>query len=155
MSIIIMLSKPLKKPISVLVVLHDGSGNALMLERADYSGFWQSITGSLEHNETPFIAALREVAEETSIILRPEQLNDWHKYTEFEIYPHWRHRYPANITHNREHWFSAKIPYNSNLILSEHTAAQWLPIPEAITLAFSPSNKQALHYLLTHNHLST
>lgn len=150
-----MLSKPLKNPISVLVILHDGAGNALMLERADYAGFWQSITGSLEHNETPFVAALREVAEETGIILRSEQLNDWHKHIEFEIYPHWRHRYPAGITHNREHWFSAQIPHDSHLILSEHTAAQWLPIQDAAELAFSPSNKQALQYLLTQNHLFT
>ena len=56
-------SKPTKKPVSVLVLLHDGAGHVLLLERADREGFWQSVTGSLEDGEAPVQAALREVAE--------------------------------------------------------------------------------------------
>ena len=48
-----------KRPESVLVVLHDGQGRALMLERVSPPGFWQSVTGSLEEGETPFATALR------------------------------------------------------------------------------------------------
>ena len=133
-----------KRPVSVLVVLHDGCGFALLLERADRPGFWQSVTGSLEAGETPNQAALREVAEETGIRLLPDDLHDWHYSTVYEIYPHWRHRYADGVTHNTEHLFSARIPRESPLALSEHTAYRWLPVAEAAELAFSPSNREAL-----------
>ena len=35
------------------------------MERADKTGFWQSVTGSVEGDETPLQAAIREVHEET------------------------------------------------------------------------------------------
>lgn len=136
-------TKPIKRPISVLVLLHDQDGNVLLLERADKANFWQSITGSLEHDETPFQAALREVAEETGIILQPENLRDWHYCLEYEIYEHWRHRYAEGVTHNLEHWFSAEIPAQTIVKLSqgEHVAQQWLPADLAALKVFSPSNR--------------
>ena len=135
-----------KRPESVLVVLHDGQGRALMLERVSPPGFWQSVTGSLEEGETPFATALREVAEETGILLAPEELKDWHTQNEYEIYEHWRHRYAPGVTRNTEHVFSARIPAASPVRLSEHEhrAYRWLPLAEAAHLAFSPSNREAL-----------
>ena len=135
-----------KRPESVLVVLHDGQGRALMLERVSPPGFWQSVTGSLEEGETPFATALREVAEETGILLAPEELKDWHTQNEYEIYEHWRHRYAPGVTRNTEHVFSARIPATSPVRLSEreHRAYRWLPLAEAAHLAFSPSNREAL-----------
>ena len=135
-----------KRPESVLVVLHDGQGRALMLERVSPPGFWQSVTGSLEEGETPFATALREVAEETGILLAPEELKDWHTQNEYEIYEHWRHRYAPGVTRNTEHVFSARIPAAGPVRLSvrEHRAHRWLPLAEAASLAFSPSNREAL-----------
>ena len=136
--------KPPKRPVSALVVLHDGAGNALLLERADKAGDWQSVTGSLEAGETPAQAALRETAEETGITLPPAALRDWHYSTVYEIYPHWRHRYAAGVTRNTEHLFSAVIPRNAPVHLSEHTAHIWLPLAQAAEKVFSPSNRDAL-----------
>ncbi|WP_153708316.1 dihydroneopterin triphosphate diphosphatase [Eikenella corrodens] len=135
-----------KRPESVLVVLHDGQGRALMLERVSPPGFWQSVTGSLEEGETPFATALREVAEETGILLSPEELKDWHTQNEYDIYEHWRHRYAPGVTRNTEHVFSACIPAAGPVRLSarEHRAHRWLPLAEAASLAFSPSNREAL-----------
>lgn len=135
-----------KRPESVLVVLHDGQGRALMLERVSPPGFWQSVTGSQEEGETPFATALREVAEETGILLSPEELKDWHTQNEYEIYEHWRHRYAPGVTRNTEHVFSARIPAAGPVSLSarEHRAHRWLPLAEAANLAFSPSNREAL-----------
>lgn len=141
--------KIFKQPISILVVLHDGNGNVLLLERVDRANFWQSVTGSLEIGETPFQAALREVAEETGFKLTHSQLDDCHHQVEYEIYPHWRHRYAAGITHNTEHWFRAKIDANRIPILTEHSAWQWLPIIQAAQCVFSPSNRDAILALLS------
>ena len=47
-----------KQPVSVLVVIHNLAGEILLLERADRAGFWQSVTGSLEKGENPFLGSL-------------------------------------------------------------------------------------------------
>lgn len=135
-----------KRPISVLVVLHDGNGQVLLLERADRQNFWQSVTGSVESGENIEATALREVQEETGIILSTDQLHNWHHQTVYEIYEHWRHRYPPGTTHNTEHTFSAIIPRDAVIKLSEkeHTQYRWLPIHTAAEWVFSPSNRDAI-----------
>ena len=143
--------QPLKQPVSVLVVLHDGAGQVLLLERADKADFWQSVTGSIEvEDQCLSETALREVAEETGIVLHPSQLNDWQHSIVYEIYPHWRHRYPPGVTENTEHTFSALIPRDTPIRLAEHTRYCWLPIKEAAQKVFSPSNREAILALPEH-----
>ncbi|UOO80805.1 dihydroneopterin triphosphate diphosphatase [Uruburuella testudinis] len=138
-------TKPLKQPVSVLVVLHDGTGNILLIERADRPNFWQSVTGSIEAGETLAATARREVAEETGIRLAENQLHNWQQSRQYEIYLHWRHRYPPGITQNTEHIFSACIRRDTPVRLSaEHTRYQWLAAAAAADLVFSPSNRQAI-----------
>ena len=56
----------MKIPISVLVVIYQPNRDVLLIERADRSGFWQSVTGSLDApDENLELAAKREVFEET------------------------------------------------------------------------------------------
>ena len=144
-------AKPWKQPVSVLVVLHDGNGNILLIERADRAGFWQSVTGSIEAGETLAQTALREVQEETGIALSKGQLHDWQQSRQYEIYPHWRHRYPPGITRNTEHVFSARIAPDTSIKLSkEHTAFCWLERTDAAEKVFSPSNRQAILELAEH-----
>ena len=69
-----MSGKPLKYPVSALVVLHDEDGNILLIERTAPQGFWQSVTGSLEEGERIEETAWREVWEETGIRLADGQL---------------------------------------------------------------------------------
>ena len=136
---------PPKIPISVLVLLHDNNGNVLLLNRLKPTGFWQSVTGSLDSlTETPFQAALREVAEETGIRLPENDLRDWHVQTEYEIYAHWRYRYADGVTRNTEHWFSAFISRDSPIVLSEHSEYLWLPAFQAAEKVFSPSNREMI-----------
>lgn len=62
-----------KIPESVLVVIFSDDLKVLLLERADRPGFWQSVTGSKDAaEETPHQVAVREVREETGIIVRPK-----------------------------------------------------------------------------------
>ncbi|MGA1064141.1 MAG: dihydroneopterin triphosphate diphosphatase, partial [Burkholderiaceae bacterium] len=86
--------KPTKIPISVLVVIHDGQGQVLLIERADKPGFWQSVTGSLDQeSELPVQAARRELQEETGFVCPQQDWLDWQQTQRYEIFPHWRHRY--------------------------------------------------------------
>jgi dATP pyrophosphohydrolase len=61
------LSAAFKQPVSVLVVIHTPALDVLLLERAESTGLWQSVTGSREGDEHLADTALREVAEETGI----------------------------------------------------------------------------------------
>ena len=135
-----------KKPVSVLVVIHDPALNVLLLERNAFPGFWQSVTGSQEGGESLAVTAIREVAEETGITRRPADLIDWHLSNRFEIFPQWRDRYPPGVTHNVEHVFSLCVPPGTPVALApgEHRAHRWLPWREAATACFSWTNRDAI-----------
>ncbi|AIX73434.1 MAG: dihydroneopterin triphosphate diphosphatase [Mixta calida] len=136
-----------KHPVSVLVVIYaQDTGRVLMLQRRDDPDFWQSVTGSLERGETPAEAARREVGEELAIDVAAEglTLEDCRRQIEFEIFPHFRHRYAPGVTHNTEHWFRLALPRERSIVLSEHLAWRWLDAPEAARLTKSWSNRQAI-----------
>ena len=105
----------------------------LLLERADHPGFWQSVTGSQHEGEDLRDTAIREVAEETGLDALRYELKAWNLQNVFEIYPLWRHRYAAGVTHNTEHVFGLRLPHAMPVMLSprEHLRYEWLPWREA------------------------
>ena len=135
-----------KQPISVLVVIYTSTLEVLLLERADHPGYWQSVTGSRDGDETLHETALREVAEETGLDAALFNLTDWKMQNAYEIYPHWRHRYPDGVTQNTEHVFGLQLPRRMEIKISprEHLNYQWLPYQQAAAKVFSPSNREAI-----------
>lgn len=147
-----------KQPVSVLVVIYAASSHAgtagkpvagpevLLLERADHPGYWQSVTGSCEPGEALRDTAIREVREETGLEERQYTLTDWQVQNVYEIYPHWRYRYPPDVTHNTEHVFGLQLPHPVAVQLDsrEHLNFQWLAWQEAADKVFSPSNRAAI-----------
>lgn len=139
-----------KIPISVLVVIHTPDLRVLLLERADHPGFWQSVTGSVDRADEPLAETCRrEVLEETGIDAAAHVLTDWQLQNRYEIYPHWRHRYPEGVTHNVEHVFGLTVPDAVPVTLAprEHLAFAWLPWEEAAGRCFSWSNAEAIRSL--------
>ena len=139
------MTRPNKIPISVLVVIHTPLGEVLVIERADRPGFWQSVTGSVDTIDEPLaVTARREVAEETGITTGT--LTDWHLSNVYELYPSWRNRYAAGVTHNTEHVFGLLVPQAAPVTLHprEHIHQLWLPWREAADKCFSPSNAEAV-----------
>jgi dATP pyrophosphohydrolase len=139
-----------KIPVSVLVVVHTRDLDVLLLERARGPGYWQSVTGSLDHESEPLEhAALREVMEETGIGGAGGRLTRWSVDYRFEIYARWRHRFAPGVLHNHEHLFSLALPGRAAVRLSpdEHLSFAWLPWREAAAKCFSWSNRDAIQML--------
>lgn len=139
-----------KIPESVLVVIHTAALEVLLLERADHPGFWQSVTGSKDTlDEALADTCRREVLEETGIDCAAFDLTDWQWSQRYEIYAHWRHRYPAGVTHNTEHVFGLRLParIEARLAPREHLSQAWLPWQEAADRCFSWSNAEAIRQL--------
>jgi dATP pyrophosphohydrolase len=132
-----------KQPVSVLVVIYTVDNEVLLLERADHPGYWQSVTGSREDDDSLRNTAIREVQEETGLAANLYELTDWQLQNHYEIYPHWQHRYPEGVTQNVEHVFGLQLPSRVPVTLSprEHLNYQWLPLQDAADKVFSPSNR--------------
>jgi dihydroneopterin triphosphate diphosphatase len=155
------MTKPYKIPESVLVVIHTAELDVLLIERADRTGFWQSVTGSKDApDESLLTTAIREVEEETgilvgtdrlpdrqnAIIVPQKNLRDWQLSNVYMIYHVWRQRYAPGVTHNTEHVFSLEVPRDIPVILAprEHVGHVWLPYREAADKCFSSSNAEAI-----------
>ena len=119
------------------------------MERADKAGFWQSVTGSVEGDETPLQAAIREVNEETGLDASQYDLQDWQVSNVYEIYSHWRHRYAPGVVENREHLFGLELPSVLSIKLepNEHLRYEWVDWREAAERVFSWTNIDALKRL--------
>jgi dATP pyrophosphohydrolase len=139
-----------KRPESVLVVIYTATAEVLLMQRCDVPTFWQSVTGSLREQETPFAAAKREVKEETGLDA-DEQLQDCYEQNLFVIKPPWKARYAPEVTHNIEHVFQLKLPTRQIIQLNpqEHQQYYWLSKEQALQTVTSYTNRDAiLKYVL-------
>lgn len=140
-------SPDLRRPESVLVIVHTRELDCLLLERVTPAGFWQSITGSLHWDETPAQAAAREVREETGI--DPDGLRDAAVTRRFPILPEWRSRFAPGTEENLEYLWYLELPERRPITLNpaEHRAFRWLPLDDAIEAASSWTNREGLERL--------
>lgn len=145
-----------KTPISALVLIYTTELQVLIMERADKAGFWQSVTGSLEGNETPWQAAIREVREETGLDAMQYDFEDWQVSNTYEIYQHWRHRYAPGVIENREYLFglTLPVPLPIKMAPNEHVRYEWVDWREAAKRVFSWTNVDALKRLGERHQLS-
>ncbi|MBI5462600.1 MAG: dihydroneopterin triphosphate diphosphatase [Gammaproteobacteria bacterium] len=134
-----------KRPESVLVLVYTAAGEVLMLRRRQPDDFWQSVTGSLEWDETPEQAARRELFEETGVTA-DAGLIDCHTTHHFPILPAWRARYAPDVTENVEHVFRIAFAARPaiRLDLAEHLEYRWLDRAAAADLATSHTNRDAI-----------
>jgi dATP pyrophosphohydrolase len=138
------MSQAWKRPESVLVVVYSRGGEVLLLERHQPPGWWQSVTGSLEADEMPWEAAVRELREETG--LAADGLLDLGINERFTIAPAWRARFAPGVTENLEHAFALRVaaPVEIALDSTEHLRYAWLPLQAAAERATSHTNRAAI-----------
>lgn len=147
-----------KIPRSVLVVIFTPQRQVLLIERANAqgmpSGFWQSVTGSLDFEDESFWdCAVREVREETGLdaLATGHVLTDWRLENTYDIYPSYLPRYAAGVTRNTERVFGLQIAQAVPVVLApkEHVAYQWLDWEQAALKVGSASNEMAIRRLGT------
>ncbi len=129
----------------MLVVIHTARGEVLQLRRREPADFWQSVTGSLHYGETPRQAAIREVREEAGL-LADENLTDSGIVNRYPIHPAWRAKFAPEVTENTECVFSLRLPARTAIRLdpAEHVEYRWLPRDEAVALASSRTDREAI-----------
>jgi dATP pyrophosphohydrolase len=139
--------QPYRRPESVLIAIHTDGGEFLLLERRRPSGFWQSVTGSLEWGESADSAARREVVEETGI--RQGVLVNLQWTQVYEILPAFGKVYAPGITRNLEHAFSLRLTRPLPVVLSdlEHVQYRWVSGAEAVDMVSSSTNRAVIDSL--------
>jgi dATP pyrophosphohydrolase len=140
---------PYKLPHSIQVVIYNPRLNPrcyLLLRRvAPQGGFWQTVTGSLEMNESHLAAAVREVNEETGIVCREIDLLDLHLTNVFAIAPQWRSKFAPEVTHNEEVCYALTVEQSEiRLDQTEHEAYDWVDYDTALEMLYWESSKKAL-----------
>lgn len=137
-----------RRPVSVLVVVYTAAGEVLLLRRSQPSDIWQSVTGSLQHNETHAEAARRELAEETglSCVGAGARLTFSGNSRVFTIDPRWRDRFAPGVTENVEFEWHYRLPAKSEIVMdtAEHTEYRWFSLDRAIEAVWSWTNRDAL-----------
>jgi len=138
----------LRRPVSVLVVVHSADGQVLLLHRRQPFDFWQSVTGSLHAGETHADAARRELFEETGLSTEG-RLEYSGVSRQFAIDSRWRDRFASGVVENVEFEWRYSVPHAMDITLQrdEHTNFRWLPIPKAIETVWSWTNQDALRGL--------
>jgi len=129
----------------VLVVIYSADGQALLLRRVQPFDFWQSVTGSLQHDEDHAAAARRELFEETGLREEGELVYSGMS-RQYVIDPRWRHKFEPDAVENVEfEWhFRVPAPVPVKICAREHSEFRWLPIAEAAALVWSWTNRDAL-----------
>lgn len=137
-----------KIPKSILIIIYTKNKDVLLLKKINDKDMWQSVTGSMQENETALDAAKRELLEETG--LNSDNLIDCKKEYVFEIYEMWRHKYDDGVTHNTEHVFKLELDdiIDINIDAKEHDSYMWLPRVKAAEKVFSHTNRQAIFDLI-------
>jgi dATP pyrophosphohydrolase len=139
---------PFKQPRSVQVVIFTETGQGreyLLLRRVQsHGGFWQSVTGSLEADETYLDAAVREVYEETGYRPLASELIELGLVNVFEIAPQWRAKYAPGVAHNEEVCFALEVAKQDVVIDPvEHDAFAWVDYDRALTMIYWESTRRA------------
>jgi dATP pyrophosphohydrolase len=100
---------------------------------AEPLGFWQPVTGGIEGNESALEACLREVLEETGILLDAEEVREIANGIAVTI--------TADLTINKT-LFRARTDARSVTVSSEHDRHEWVAIEAVAKRLHWPSNRE-------------
>ena len=113
-------------------LFHPEDGEILLLKvEAEKVSFWQPITGGIESGESPEEACLREIKEETGLVLHRSNLTSLGDLTV---------KIDENLTIHKN-LFLVLTEQKEIQISDEHVGAQWIALEEVSSQLYWPSNQ--------------
>lgn len=113
-------------------IYHPEDGEILLLKVEDEKvSFWQPITGGIESGESPEEACLREIKEETGLVLACSNLTSLGDFTV---------KIDENLTIHKN-LFLVLTEQKEIQISDEHVGAQWVALDKVSSQLYWPSNQ--------------
>ena len=113
-------------------IYHPEDGEILLLKVEDETvSFWQPITGGIESGESPEEACLREIKEETGLLLHRSNLTS---LGDFMV------KIDENLTIHKN-LFLVLTEQKAIQISDEHVGAQWVALDKVSSQLYWPSNQ--------------
>lgn len=120
-------------------IYHPEEREILLLKVEDEKvSFWQPITGGIERGESPEEACLREIKEETGLVLHRSNLTS---FGDFMV------KIDENLSIHKN-LFLALTEQKDIQISDEHVGAQWVALDKVSSQLYWPSN-QATFEIIT------
>ena len=113
-------------------IFHPEEREILLLKvEAEKVSFWQPITGGIESGESPEEACLREIKEETGLLLACSDLTSLGDFTV---------KIDENLTIHKN-LFLVLTEQKEIQISDEHVGAQWVALDKVSSQLYWPSNQ--------------
>lgn len=113
-------------------LFHPEDGEILLLKvEAEKVSFWQPITGGIESGESPEEACLREIKEETGLLLACSNLTALGDFTV---------KIDENLSIHKD-LFLVLTEQKAIQISDEHVGAQWIALDKVSSQLYWPSNQ--------------
>ena len=113
-------------------IFHPEEREILLLKvEAEKVSFWQPITGGIESGESPEEACLREIKEETGLLLACSNLTSLGDFTV---------KIDENLTIHKN-LFLVLTEQKEIQISDEHVGAQWVALDKVSSQLYWPSNQ--------------
>ena len=137
----------MRAPYQTLTILYKEKDNKILYAifyRSSHP-IWQFVSGGGEDNETPLETVVREIKEETSIVVDKKEIEQLDSKTTIPVINITReYTWGKNVYVIPEYTFAIKLK-NCNIKLSnEHKEYKWVEYDEAIKKLKYDSNKTAL-----------
>ena len=129
-----------------VIVVVRREGQLLVMRRApERLGYWSLVSGGLEPEETPVVAAQRELLEETGLVAAVRELPVALSYSLLDDPPSIRARYGPGIETVTVHAFVADAPPGWEPKLdAEHDVHRWCDLEDALELMVYDTARAAL-----------
>ena len=120
-------------------LFHPEDGEILLLKvEAEKVSFWQPITGGIESGESPEEACLREIKEETGLLLACSNLTSLGDFTV---------KIDENLSIHKN-LFLVLTEQKDIQISDEHVGAQWIALEKVSSQLYWPSNQATFDIII-------